>query len=138
MNEIATRMPVASQSEQETPLKMIPQQWREMVTFFWMCNSHILKDSTAICARFKMWIADGLDIEDARKAFRSLMTPEASARFQYAGQLLAELSLAVAEAIKRKRERERQEKFQREADEAARSSVGVVSNLANLFKGSNG
>lgn len=89
----------------------------------------------AICSRMKLWIKDGLEIEDARKAFHSLMTPEASARFQYAGQLLAELSLAVAEAIKRKRERERQEKFQREAADAARASVGVVSNLASAFKG---
>ena len=137
MQQIANSRPLTLAQMQANPMTMIPPDWSDMVSFFYMANSHILRDTLAVCARFKLWIEQGLEIQDAQVAIQSLMTPEASARFQYAGQLLAELSLAVAEAIKRKRERERQERMQREADDAARASVGVVSNLAEMFRGVN-
>lgn len=128
---------IAAQTTEANPLLMLPVEWRKAVSFFWMCNEHLLRSPTAICARLKLWIEDGLKLEDAQRAFRQLMTPESSARFQYAGQLIAELSAVIAVIINRNRENERQEKFKRESEEAARVAIKETCDLAKSFRGAN-
>jgi hypothetical protein len=133
--EMKLAVQVAEEKEQlRSPLKMLPEEWRKPVSFFWMCNAHLLPSSLSVCARLKFWISEGLLLEDAQKVFRLMLSPEKSASYQYAGQLMADLSANVDEIIKRKRAAERQAKFEREAEDAKRASAGVVSNLAESFR----
>lgn len=137
--ELAERpkqQPVALSDMGQTPnpLKLLPREWRKPVSFFWMFNAHILKDSTAICARFRMWIEYGLTLDDAKKIMRSLTSPEVAAVQRGSWDVLADLAQKVAETLKRNKE-EAAMKARREADTTnAKETFGVVSSLAQAFK----
>jgi hypothetical protein len=121
---------VATQ-DQRNALRMIPPDWRKPVAFFWMCNAHLLPTALPVCARLKVWIADGLSLEDGKNIFRALVSPERAAEHRFAADLLAELANRVAEVMRQRRVRDEMQKRR----EAARPNEvsGLVNGLADQF-----
>jgi len=101
----------------KNPLRQLPREWRAPVGFFFACYSDVLKGTTGLVARLRLWIKeDGLTLSEATAILKHLLAPEQCARFQFAGQLLAELARLVAEAGRRRR---RDERIARERAQAA-------------------
>lgn len=95
----------------DQPLKQIPAPWRTTTWDFWSYWSHVLKNQLALAARLRHWREDGLTLEDVRAIFAKLTTPEATAKYQFAGELLAEVaSLAAVRIAQRKTQREMAER----------------------------
>ncbi len=111
------------------PLRMLPPDWRIPAWEFWAGWSHILPDQLALSARLRRWHEDGgLTLDDVRSIFASLNTPEAMARFQFAGQLLAELARLVHVCLDRRQKLQAMLAARRESAEfkAAAADLGKM------------
>jgi len=110
--------PVPSARKRPNPLKQLPKEWRPVVSFFWMANSHLLKDPLALVTRLRFWMDEregiGLTLEELKPILARLLQPAALARFEFHGQLLAALAEAVAEipAERRKKAKANEPKSQ--------------------------
>jgi hypothetical protein len=102
------------------PLRMLPQEWRVPTWKFWTFWSHILPDQLAVSARLRHWKDDGLTLDDLDIVFDRLTSPEATARFQFPGQLLAEMARLVHERLDRRRRLADMVRAREESAEAGR------------------
>lgn len=124
MSDIAKRpeAPVSGvdhQRRERSPILHLPLEWRKPVAFFAAFHSDLLKGVAGVVTRMRFWIKDdGLTLDEANDVMRRLMDPAKCAGFQYAGQLLAEMSFLVADAVRARREREACERRAEIASEA--------------------
>lgn len=92
----------------EKPLFMIPADWRIPAWRFWAHFAHLLPNQLALCMRLRDWIeSDGLTFQEAVRAFDYLVTPEESAKFKFAGELLAALANTVVLTMANRKRAER-------------------------------
>lgn len=89
------------------PLKQLPKDMRQAVSFFYAAYSDVLKSPLGLVTRLRFFIASGLSLDDLKPVLRRMMEPDEQARFEFAGQLLAALAAKVAEVLEAKRLRER-------------------------------
>lgn len=101
MNDLATRPPadLAPARAAPNPLRMVPKEWRECVSFFWLMNQHLLPAVTPLAARLKVYHADGLTLDDLRAILRQLASPRRQANHKFAADLLADLAELVGLAL---------------------------------------
>lgn len=132
MNELATRATGAVATEKRSAIDLLPQDWREPVRFFYGFHSDILKGALGIVTRLRVWIHnDGLTLEEARAAMRTLTRPDRCAAYTYAGQLLADFSAEVGRVLVARREREREARYRAECA-ASRDGVASREEFAKL------
>jgi hypothetical protein len=103
MNDLATtngRLAPDNPGSRANPLKLLPDDWREPVSFFYAVYSDSLKGTAGLVARFRLWMKDdGLTLDEAKAVMKRLMKPARAAAIQYAGQLMAALAEEVAAVV---------------------------------------
>lgn len=101
MSDLATRPAgtVAATGRAASPMRMVPREWRECVSFFWLMNQHLLPAVTPLAARLKVYHADGLTLDDLRTILRQLASPRRQAHHKFAADLLADLAELVGRAL---------------------------------------
>jgi hypothetical protein len=114
------------------PFDLIPKDWVPVVSFFAICKAALLKSPISLCAQVKLWIADGLTLEDARRIFNRLCRPEVAMNHQFDSQLVADLNAMVADRLRERRRIAEQIK-RREAAADPAGVAGQVVRLADSF-----
>lgn len=117
-----------------TPLRMLPESWRVPTWAFWTFFSDLLPDQLSLSARLRHWANDGLTLDDLGAIYERLTAPAEAARFEYKGQLMAELSRLVGDRLARKRKMA--EMLDRRKDDAAWDALdGTARDLGKIPDG---
>ena len=133
-NQLAkTKSDLVKPPGEDNPFAILPPEWIKSVSYFAMCKASLLKSPIALCATLKVWIADGLTLDEGKAIFRRLMAPEFAAGHKWETDLMVDLAKMVAALNDRKRRRADAEK--RKASEAnPAGSEGQVVSLADAFR----
>lgn len=120
-------------TERKSPLQYLPEEWRGPVAFFCAFHGDLLKGQAGIVARLRLWIKDeGLTLDEMRHVMRRLMRPAESARFEYAGQLLAAIAAEVDSVIQTRRRREETEQ-RRATEQRERTTAAAPDEIRQLL-----
>ncbi len=102
----------ATRSQVPAPISMLHPDLQKSVRWFCSFYFETLKGTAAIASRFRWWMQeDGLTLDEAKEAMRSLMRPEKAAEIDTAPKVVAVLSGEVARILRDRRERERAAKL---------------------------
>ena len=132
MSEIAHR---ESLDEGKNPLKLLPLDFIGPATFFHGFYSDILKGKLGLVTRLRWWISEyNLTPTECNRVMKKLMRPAESAKYQYAGQMFAEMAREIDEMLKeRKAAAEREE--QRATAERHKQEAAPADEVRALLRG---
>lgn len=102
MNKIATKDDAQGKID-------IPPEYKDSVVLFFMFHSDILKGKLGLITRVQIWINDPdiqLRPEEAKRAMKLCMDPEAAANYEHVGKLMADLARRVREQVNIRKKRE--------------------------------
>lgn len=118
---------------EDNPFTLLPREWVPAVSYFAMCKANILKSPVGLCAQVKLWIRDGLRLEDARRIFEYLCRPEVAQNHVFDNRLVADLNALVAQVLRRYR-LAREQELRRQADQSPAGPESEIVRLAEAFK----
>ncbi len=119
----------------DKPLRMIPRDWRADTWAFWAYWAGIVQNQIAIAMRLRIWIDDGLTLEDARSIFAALTTTERSCEIKFPGDLFAAMAaMASRRIIDRKRDQKIRDERARVAHGPNPEADAIKKTLAEVFK----
>jgi hypothetical protein len=82
------------------PLLQLPFDWRLPVWDFWSHFSDLLTAQLALCSRLRHWRErHGLTLGVLQRVMQEMQSPEVSAGYQFATELLADLGRRVTVAL---------------------------------------
>ncbi len=88
------------------PLLLIPAECRLAVTRLWMCNSHVLPSSLALCSTVRVYLDEhSLSPSDLERIVSRMLEPWRRAEQRGSWDVMADFSALIAEVVDRNKNR---------------------------------